>query len=44
MFEYSEMNPYSSFIFAMNSPLTREKYIGRLAKFFDFIEITEGTM
>jgi hypothetical protein len=44
LFEYSEMDPYSMFIFPMNSPLTREKYIGRLAKFFDFIEMTEGTM
>jgi hypothetical protein len=32
------------FIFAMNSPLTREKYTGRLAKFFEFIGLTEGTM
>jgi integrase len=38
------MDPYSIFIFAMNAPQTREKYIGRLAKFFDFIGLTEGTM
>jgi integrase len=44
LFEYSEMDPYSIFIFAMNAPQTREKYIGRLAKFFDFIGLTEGTM
>jgi len=38
------MDPYSMFIFAMNSPLTREKYTGRLAKFFELIGLTEGTM
>ena len=38
------MDPYSIFIFAMNAPQTREKYIGRLAKFFDFIGLVEGTM
>jgi hypothetical protein len=38
------MDPYSMFIFAMNSPLIREKYTGRLAKFFEFIGLTEGTM
>ena len=32
------------FTFAMNSPLTREKYTGRLAKFLGFIGITEGTI
>ena len=26
------------------APMTREKYRGRLAKFFDFIGLTEGTM
>jgi hypothetical protein len=29
-------DPYSVFIFAMRSPKTREKCIGRLAAFFDF--------
>jgi hypothetical protein len=38
------MDPYSMFTFAMDSPLTREKYTGRLAKFLDFIGITEGTI
>jgi hypothetical protein len=38
------MDPYSMFIFAMNSPLIREKYTGRLAKFFEFIGLTQGTM
>ena len=44
LFESSEMDPYSMFIFAMNSPLTREKYTGRLANFFGFIGLTQGTM
>jgi len=30
------------FLFAMKSPMTREKYRGRLAKFFDFVGV-EGT-
>jgi hypothetical protein len=28
----------------MKAPMTREKYKRRLAKFFDFIGLTEGTM
>jgi hypothetical protein len=28
----------------MKAPMTREKYRGRLAKFFDFIGLIEGTM
>jgi hypothetical protein len=34
---------YSSFLYAMRSPMTREKYVGRLAKLFDFLEI-KGSM
>jgi hypothetical protein len=30
------------FLFAMKSPMTREKYRGRLVKFFDFVGV-EGT-
>ncbi len=44
MFEPSEMDPYSMLIFVMNSPLTSEKYARRLAYFFEFIDLTEGTM
>jgi hypothetical protein len=44
LFEPSEMDPYSIFIFVMNSALTSEKYTRRLAYFFKFIELTEGTM
>jgi hypothetical protein len=35
-------DPYSVFIFAMRSPKTREKCVGRLAAFFDFVEVPEG--
>jgi hypothetical protein len=38
------MDPWSIFLYGMKAPLTREKYRGRLAKFFDFIGLTEGTM
>ncbi|HEX5892339.1 MAG TPA: hypothetical protein VFY41_05710 [Nitrososphaeraceae archaeon] len=44
MFEPSKMDPYSLFIFVMNSPLTSEKYASLLAYFFEFIDLTEGTM
>ncbi len=43
MFEASEMDPYSIFIFVINSPLTSEKYAIRLEYFFEFIDLTEGT-
>jgi hypothetical protein len=36
-------DPYSIFIFAINSPLTKEKYVPRLNKFFDFINLN-GTI
>ena len=38
-----ESDPYSLFIFAINSPLTKQKYIPRLNKFFDFINL-DGTI
>jgi hypothetical protein len=31
------MDPWSLFLYGMKAPMTREKYRGRLAKFFDFI-------
>ena len=34
--------PYDSFVFAIRSPVTREKYVGRLAYFMSFVGITEG--
>ena len=38
------MDPWSLFLYGMKAPMTREKYRGRLAKFFDSIGLTEGTM
>jgi hypothetical protein len=35
------MDPWSIFLYGMNAPMTREKYRGRLAKFFDFTGLTE---
>lgn len=35
-------DPWSLFLFAMKSSMTREKYRGRLVKFFDFVGV-EGT-
>ena len=37
------MDPWSLFIYGMKAPMTREKYTGRLAKFFDFIGHDVGT-
>lgn len=39
-----ESDPYSMFIFAMNAPQTREKYVTRLKRFFDFIELPGSTI
>ena len=40
----TKMNPWSIFLYGIKAPMTREKYRGRLAKFFDFIGVTEGTI
>jgi hypothetical protein len=40
----SMMDPWSIFLYGMKAPMTREKYRGRLAKFFDFVGLTEGTI
>lgn len=37
------MDPWSLFLYGMKAPMTREKYRGRVAKFFDFVGLTEGT-
>jgi hypothetical protein len=37
-------DPYSMFVYAIKSPLTRKKYEGQMAKFFDFIEIGGETL
>jgi len=36
--------PYDSFLFAIRSPVTREKYLGRLAYFMSYVGITEGNI
>jgi hypothetical protein len=38
------MDPWSIFLYGMKAPMTMEKYKGRLAKFFDFIGLTGGTI
>jgi hypothetical protein len=38
------MDPWSLFFYGIKAPITRQKCRGRLAKFFDFIGLTEGTM
>jgi hypothetical protein len=35
----TKMDPWSIFLYGMKAPMTREKYRGRLAKFFDFVEL-----
>lgn len=37
-------DPYSLFLFAMNAPETKKKYVTRLSRFFDFIGLEQGTM
>jgi hypothetical protein len=39
----TKMDPWSMFLYGMKVPMTREKYRGRLAKFFDFVGL-EGTI
>lgn len=42
--ESLEADPYSLFLFAMNSPETKEKYVTRLNKFFDHIGLSQRTI
>jgi hypothetical protein len=35
-------SPYESFVYAIRSPMTREKYLGRLVYFMSYVGITEG--
>jgi hypothetical protein len=41
--EVSSMDPWSLFLYGMKAPMTREKYKGWLAKFFDFLGL-QGPM
>ena len=34
---------WSLYLYGMKSPMTRQKYIGRLNKFFDFLELKGAT-
>jgi hypothetical protein len=36
--------PYESFVLAIRSPVTREKYLGRLRYFLSYVSITEGNL
>jgi hypothetical protein len=40
----STMDPWSLFFYGIKAPITRQKCRGRLAKFFDFVGLIEGTM
>jgi integrase len=42
--ESLEADPYSLFLFAINSPQTKEKYVTRLNKFFDYIGLSAKTI
>jgi integrase len=35
---------WSLFLYAMKSPVTRQKYVGRIDKFFDFLELDGSTV
>jgi integrase len=39
-----DSDPYSMFVFAMNAPQTREKYLSRLKRFFDCIDLPGSTI
>jgi len=43
MIEESELDPWKLFPNAMRSPMTRDRYQTRVAKFFDFIGIPGKT-
>jgi hypothetical protein len=38
------IDPWSLFLYGMKAPMTREKYRRRLAKFFDFIGLTDSSL
>jgi hypothetical protein len=42
--EEPEIDPWKLFLNAMRSPVTRDRYSTRVAKFFDFIEIPGRTL
>ena len=40
----SDPNPWTLYLYAMKSPVTRDKYQKRLGKFFDFIRLEGATI
>ena len=42
--ECNGQDPFSLFIFAINSPETKKKYLTRLKKFFELIDLRETTI
>jgi hypothetical protein len=38
----SSPNPCTLYLYAMKSPVTRDKYQKRLGKFFDFLRLDDG--
>jgi hypothetical protein len=42
--EESELDPLRLFLNAMRSPVTRDRYSTRVAKFFDFTKISGRTL
>jgi predicted ATPase with chaperone activity len=41
--EADDLDPWSLYIYAMKAPMTRDRYMTRLAKFFDFIDLELST-
>jgi hypothetical protein len=39
-----DSSPYLIFIFAIRSPVTREKYLQQIGYFFDYVGIEQGTI
>ena len=39
-----ELSIWKLYLFALKSPLTREKYQGRIEKFFDFLKLKRATI
>jgi hypothetical protein len=40
----SDPNPWTLYLYAMKSPVTRDKYQKRLGKFFDFLRLKGATI
>jgi hypothetical protein len=42
--ELEFQSPYSAFVMAIRSPITRQKYVQRLQYFLSFLDINEGNI